>query len=103
MEDDIDIKPGPFIGDVQFQAFLSFSTNQLKWAKAQNSFRKNEEGIDLWVRGEPTKPLHLLVRHKKFMKRDGVVVQLGPFCTNIIQVGKGYLQDIKEEAISVAR
>jgi len=38
LEDDRDSHPGPFIGDIQFQAFLSFAANQLKWAKAHNNF-----------------------------------------------------------------
>lgn len=84
LEDDGDNNPDPFIGDVQFQAFLSFATNQLKWAKAHNTFRKNEYGIDLWVRGELIKPMNLSIKHKKFMKRDGVVGQLGPFHIDII-------------------
>jgi len=78
----------PFRGDVQFQAFLSFATNQLKWTKTHNTFRKREYGTDLWVRGEPTKPLHLFVRNKKFMNRAGVVEKFGPFHTYIIQDGK---------------
>jgi len=68
LEDDKDNNPGPFIGDVQFQEFHYFDTNKLKWAKAHNTFRKCEEGINLWMREEPTKPLHLSIKHKKFMK-----------------------------------
>lgn len=84
LEDDLDSNPGPFIGDIQFQAFLSFATDYIKWDKAHNTFQKRECGIDLWVRGEPTKPLHLFVQHKQFMKRIGVVGQLGPVHTYII-------------------
>jgi len=62
-----------------------------------------EYGIDLWVGGEPTKPLHLFVQHKQFIKRTRVVAQLGPLHTDIIQAGKEYFQEIKEEALSVAR
>jgi len=61
LEDEMDSNLGLFIGDIQFQAFLSFATNQIKWAKAYNTFQKGEYGIDLWVKGEPTKPLHLSV------------------------------------------
>lgn len=103
LEDGRDSHPGPYIGDIEFQAFLSFATNQLKWAKAHNTFRKCEYGIDLWVRGEPTQPLLLSVRNKQFMQRANVVGKLGPLHTNIIQVGKEYFQDIKEEAFSAWR
>lgn len=61
LEDDLDSNPDPFIGDIQFQDFLSLATNKIKWAKAHNTFQKREYGIDLWVRGEPTKPLHVYV------------------------------------------
>ncbi len=64
LEDDRDRHPGPFIGDIQFHTFLSFATNQLKWAKVHNTFIKCEYGIDLWIIGEPTQPLLLSVRHK---------------------------------------
>jgi len=30
LEDELDSNPGPFNGDIQFQAFLSFATNQIK-------------------------------------------------------------------------
>lgn len=99
----MDSNLGLFIGDIQFQAFLSFATNQIKWAKAYNTFQKGEYGIDLWVKGEPTKPLHLSVQHKQFMKRTRVVAQLGPLHTHIIQVGNKYFQEIKEESLLVAR
>jgi len=37
------------------------------------------------------------------MKQDGIVGQLGPFHMNIIQDGKEYFQEIKEESLSTAR
>jgi len=95
LEDDLDNNLGPFIGDIQFKAFISFATNQMKWVKPHNTFRKQEYDIDLWVRGEATKSLHLFVQHKQFMKRMGVVGQLGPLYTYIIQEGKEYFQEIK--------
>jgi hypothetical protein len=33
LEDDRKDNPGPFIGDIQFQAFLSFTKNQIRWGK----------------------------------------------------------------------
>ena len=38
LEEERDSKPCPFIGDVQFQAFLYFSKNQTRWAKAYKNF-----------------------------------------------------------------
>lgn len=38
LEDERDSKTSPFIKDVQFQAFISFVCNQIKWAKAYNIF-----------------------------------------------------------------
>lgn len=35
----------PCIGDVQFQAFISFSWNQIKWAKAYNKYQRRELGM----------------------------------------------------------
>ena len=51
LEDKRDANPRPFIIDAQFQAFISFAFNQIKWAKAYNIFQKREHELDLWVRG----------------------------------------------------
>ena len=76
LEEDRDSNPSPFIGDIKFQAFLSFSKNQIRWAKAYNIFQKREHGLELWVTGEPTKPLQLFIQHKNFMRRKGVSTKL---------------------------
>jgi len=34
LEDERENNPGPFNGDIQFQAFLSFTKNQVRWGKA---------------------------------------------------------------------
>jgi hypothetical protein len=68
--------PIPFIGDIQFQAFLSFTKNQTRWAKAHKVFMKRETGLDLWIRGEPPKSFPAIMRHKTFMKREKVVDSL---------------------------
>ena len=47
--------PNPFIGDIQFQAFLSFTKNQTRWANTHKVLMKREIGLDLWIRGEPPK------------------------------------------------
>jgi len=103
LEDDKDSHPAPFIGDIQFQAFLSFVASKLKWAKAYNTFKRRGNGIDLWVRGEPTQPLLLSIRHKQLMRKNGVVGKLGPIHTDIIQARKEYFQDIKEEALAASK
>ena len=90
LEEDRDSNPSPFIGDIQFQAFMSFAKNQTRWAKAYNIFQKREHGLDLWVRGEPTKPLYLFTQHKKFMQREGVIAKLGPIYKDIMQNGRAY-------------
>jgi hypothetical protein len=54
----------PFTGDIQFQAFFSFSKNQTRWAKAHKVFMKREAGIYLWIKGEPSKPLKPLCNTK---------------------------------------
>jgi hypothetical protein len=40
LEDDRKYNPGPFIGDIQFQAFLSFTKNQFRLGKAHKNFIK---------------------------------------------------------------
>jgi len=72
LEYERDANPSPFIRDVQFQAFISFSCNQIKWAKAYNFFQKREHELDLWLRGEHTKPSHLFVQHKRFMEQPKI-------------------------------
>ena len=42
LENDCESNPSPFVGDVQFQAFISFAVNQLKWLKSYNAFERQE-------------------------------------------------------------
>jgi hypothetical protein len=49
--------PNPFIGFIQFQAFLSFTKNQTRWDKAHKVFMKRETGLDLWIKGESPKSI----------------------------------------------
>lgn len=58
----MEINPSPFVGNVEYQAFISFAVNHLKWIKAYNTFQSEENGLYLWVRGEPRHPLRLLAR-----------------------------------------
>jgi hypothetical protein len=55
LEDNREDNPGPFIGDIQFQAFFSFTQNQVRWSKTHKKFLKREARLDLWVRGDPPK------------------------------------------------
>lgn len=77
LEEEVEKNPNPFVGDVQFQAFILFAINQLKWFKAHNAFQRQEHGLDLWVRSEPKHPLQMLSNHKSSMKREGVIKILG--------------------------
>ena len=76
--------PNPFVGDVQFQAFILFAVNQLKWFKPHNTFQRQEHGLDLWVRSEPKHPLQMLANHKSLMTREGVIKILGPIHKEIV-------------------
>ena len=77
-------KPNPFVGDVQFQDFISFAINQLKRFKAYNAFQRKEHGLDLWVRSEPKHPLQMFSNHKNMMKLEGVIKTLGPIHKEIV-------------------
>jgi hypothetical protein len=95
--------PSPFTGDKQFQAFLSFSKNQSRWAKAHKVFMKRETGLDLWIRGEPPNVLKTIMQHKTFMKREKFVESLAPIHRHVINLGLQYFRELKEEAIFVAK
>jgi hypothetical protein len=84
LEDNSRDNPGPFIGDIQLQAFLSFTKNQVRWAKSHKTFMKRETGLDLWIRGEPPKSFPAIMRHRTFMKREGVRGSLGPIHQQVI-------------------
>jgi hypothetical protein len=95
--------PNPFTGDIQFQAFLSFAKNQTRWAKAHKVFMKRENGLDLWIRGEPPKSFDTIMQHRAFMKREKVVESLAPIHRHVVHSGLQYFGEIKEEALSAAK
>jgi hypothetical protein len=95
--------PGLFIGDIQFQAFLSFTRNQVRWGKAHKMFMNRETGLDLWIRGEPPKSFPAIMRHKTFMKRVGVVDSLAPIHLHVIRSGLTYFEEFKEEALAASK
>lgn len=94
LEEEIEKNPSPFVGDVQFQVFISFIVNQLKWFKAHTTFHKQENGLDLWVRDEPKNPLQMLASHKSLMRREVVIKILGPIRKEIVEKGVEYFLSI---------
>lgn len=94
LEEEVDKNPIPFVGDIQFQAFISFAVNQLKWFKAYNSFQRQEHKLDLLVRSGPTYPLQLFAKHKRLMTKEGVIQILGPIHQEIVQKGTTYFLSI---------
>jgi hypothetical protein len=95
MGEKITDNPFTFIGDIQFQAFLSFTKNQTRWAKAHNGFMKRETRLDLWIRGEPPKSFPSIMQHKTFMKRGGVVDSLAPIHRQVIHSSITYFRKLK--------
>jgi hypothetical protein len=88
-------KPNPFIGDIQFQAFLSFTKNQTRWAKAHKTFMKRDTGLDLWIRGEPPKSFTFVMQHRTFMKREKVIESLAPIHQHIVRSILPYFRGLK--------
>jgi hypothetical protein len=96
LEENREENPNPFTGDIQFQAFLSFSKNQIRWAKSHKVFMKMDNGLDLWIRGEPPKPFDTIMQHRAFMKREKVVEYLAPIHRLVVHSGLQYFGEIKE-------
>jgi hypothetical protein len=103
LEEKREDNPGPFIGDIQFQAFLSFTQNQVRWGKSHKTFLKREAGLDLWVRGEPPKSFPAIMPHKTFMKRGGVVDSLAPIHLQVIRSCITHFRELKEEALAASK
>ena len=90
LENDSETNPSPFVGDIQYHAFISFVVNQLKWLKAYNFFQRQENELDLWVRSEPKDPLQLWARQKNLMTKESVIQAFGPVHKSIILNGIDY-------------
>lgn len=103
LDNEVEKKPNPFVGDVQFQAFISFTVNQLKWSKAYNAFQRQEHGLEFWVRSEPKHPLQMFANHKSLMKREGVIKTLGPIHKKIVQKGISYFLSIQERSLTASK
>jgi hypothetical protein len=103
LEEERKDNPSPFIGDIQFQAFLSFTQNQVRWGKAHKTFLKRETRLDLWVRGEPPKSFPSIMRHKNFMKRGGVIDCLSPIHLQVICSSITRFRELKEEGLPASK
>ena len=85
LDQETELNPGPFVGDIQLQEFISFGVNQIKWLKAYNAFQRQENRLDLWIRAEPRNPVQLWRKHRNLMKTPGVIEALGPMHEAIIR------------------
>ena len=103
LENYIEINPSRFVGDIQYQAFISFAVNQLKCLKVYNTFQSQENGLDLWVRGEPKHPLQLWARQKSLMTKEGVIQALGLVHKTIVLDGVEYFLSIRNQAYIAAK
>jgi hypothetical protein len=103
LDQETELNPGPFVGDIQLQAFISFGVNQIKWLKAYNAFQRQENGLDLWIRAEPRDPVQLWRKHRNLMKTPGVIEALGPMHEAIIRQGLEYFFSIKDPAIDATK
>jgi hypothetical protein len=103
LSQETELNPGPSIGDIQFQAFISFGANQIKWLKAYDTFQSQENGLDLRVRAEPRNPVQLWTAHINHIRTPGVIVTLGPMHEALIQEGLEYFFSIKDLATNAAK
>jgi len=58
--------------------FISFGVNRTKWLKAYNTFQRQENNLDLWVRGKPKNSVQIWKAHRNLRKTPGVIETLGP-------------------------
>lgn len=103
LEEEVENNLNQFLGDVQFQAFISFVVNQLKWFKAHNTFQRQEYVLNLWITGEPKHPLQILANHKNLMTREGVIKILGPIQKEIVQKRIKYFLSIQESSLDATK
>lgn len=103
LDQETDLNPGPFVGDIQLQAFVSFGVNQLKWLRAYNTFQRQENSLDLWVRAEPRDPVQLWRSHRNLMRTPGVIEMIGPMHEDLIRNSLEYFLAIKDLAIDAAK
>ena len=103
LDEETDLNLGPFVGDIQLQAFVSFGVNQLKWLRAYNAFQRQEHSLDLWVRAEPRDLVQLWNSHKSLMRTPGVIEILGPMHEDLIRTSLDYFLAIKDSALNAAK
>jgi hypothetical protein len=56
---------------------------------------KRENGLDVWVRGEPSKPFDTIIQHRTFMKREKVVEYLATIHRHVVYLGLQYFGEIR--------
>ena len=103
LDQETELNSGPFVGDIQLQAFISLGVNQIKWLKAYNTFQRQENGLDLWVRAEPRNIVQLWKAHRNLMRTPGVMETLGPMHEALIRQSLEYFLTIKDLAIDAAK
>ena len=103
LDQEIEQKPNPFIGDIQLRAFISFGVNQIKWLKAYNAFQRQEKRLDLWVRAEPRNLVQLWRKRRNLMRTPSMIEALGPIDTTINRQGIEYFFTIKDLAIDATK
>lgn len=85
LDQETELNHSPFVGDIQFQLFISFGVNHIKWLKAYNSLQRQENDLDLWVRAKPSNPVQLWRAHRNLMNILGVIETLGPMHEALIR------------------
>ena len=64
---------------------------------------KRENGLELWVRGEPSKPFDTIMQHREFMKREKIVDSLSPIHRHVVYSRMQCFGEIREESPSAAK
>lgn len=103
LDQETELNPSLFVGDIQLQAFISFGVNQIKWLKAYNTLQRQENNLDLWVRAEPRNPVQLWKAHRNLIKTLGVIETLRPMHEALIRQGLEYFLFIKDLAIDATK
>ena len=60
---------GPFLGDIQLRAFVSFMLNQMKWDLAFTIFEANQAACPIRIRVENFHANSINQDHKKFLDK----------------------------------
>lgn len=60
---------GPFLGDIQLRAFVSFMLNQMKWDLSSTTFKANQAACPLKIREEHFYANAIIWDHNKFLEK----------------------------------